>query len=292
MTDNVQREPLDINKLPYKYDPSHYHAVPTHDMHIIMCDLAIKLPTISYVAKGRAFINAVAFVDELDVFNDGEKVGKMWQSHEYIDGKHHTVYYIQSERIQNQRGSRNKKHSRIYKKALAIALDAFAPFENSKIASDIIENAKYRVTNMAQSAANQLQHAIRGNELALLEYIKEVADVAPTPVPPELLNAMNGWRDKLTNHQVAASVRNAMDACTGMFLKLAPSGVMTTVDLTATTTATRIATSYDLLPEYQEKFAILKIMEFSQPIAGVGVKVKDGDDIYFYMTAGAMQTTC
>lgn len=292
MTDNVQREPLDLNKLPYKYDPTHYHAVPTHDMHILMCDLAIKLPTISYEAKGKAFINAVVFVDEVEVFNEGEKVGRMWQSHEYVDGKHHTVYHIQSQRIQNQRGSRNKKHSRIYKKALGIALDAFAPIENGKIASDIIENAKYRVTSMAQSACSQAQRALQGNEIAFLEYIKEVTDVAPTPVPAGLLTAMGPWRDKLTNHQIAASVRNAMDACTGMFLKLAPSGVMTTVALTDTTTATRIATSYDLPPEYQEKFTILKIMEFSQPIAGVGVKVKDGDDVYFYMTEGAMQTTC
>lgn len=292
MTDNVQREPLDLNKLPYKYDPTHYHVPPTHEMHILMCDLAIKLPTISFVAKGRRAVNAGYLVDELSVLNEGEKVGTMWQSHEYVDGKHHTVYNIQSSRIQNQRGSRNRKHTRIYKKALGIALDAFAPYENSKIAADIIEQAKYRVTNMAQSAASQLQSVVRGNEIAFLEYIKEVTDVAPTPVPTELLTAMGSWRDKLTNHQIAASVRNAMDACTGMFLKLAPSGVMTTVALTDTTTATRIATSYDLPPEYQEKFTILKIMEFNQPIAGVGVKVKDGDDVYFYMTEGAMQTTC
>jgi hypothetical protein len=33
-------------------------------------------------------------------------------------------------------------------------------------------------------------------------------------------------------------------------------------------------------------------MEVNQPIQGVGIKVKSGEDEYFYMTAGAMQTTC
>ncbi len=288
----MEQAPLDINKLPYAYDPSHYHVVPQHALHILMCDLAIKQPKIKFVAAGKTYLESVTYVDEANVFNDGEKVGKIWITSEFVEGKRVYTYNMQSDRIQNQRGSRNRKHSRIYKKALSIAADAFSEVPNKAIADRIIEEAKYRVSNVSQSAMSQLRQVINGNELAVLEFIKGVEDVAPTRVPRELLSAMTGWRDKLTNCQVAQSVRNAMDACTGMFVKLTPSGGMTAVELTTPDVAKRIGSSYDLPLEYQEKFAILKIMEVNQPIQGVGIKVKSGEDEYFYMTAGAMQTTC
>ena len=287
-----EREPLDLTKLPYAYDPMHYHVVPEHDLHMMMCDLAIKLPKLKFVALGRVYRNDTYRVDDVRVFNDDEKVGRLWVGRESIDGKIHTVYQVESDRIQNKRGKRNRKHSRIYKKALDIALFSFAPIENKKIADEIIETAKYRVTGVAQNAASQLQYAVRGNERAILEYFKVVEDVGPTEVPPELLKSMKEWRDKLTNSQVASSVRNAMDACTGVFIKLSPSEVMTLVDLTTTSVATRFTSSYDLPLEYQEKFAILKMMDVNQPITGVGIKVEDGQDTFFYLTTGAMQTTC
>lgn len=287
-----EREPLDLTKLPYSFDPATYCVVPLHALHKILCDLTIKLPKIKFVATGRCFRNNTSYVDEVRVFNDGEKVGKLVMQQEYADGKTHDIYNIHSDRIHNQRGKRNCKHSRIYKKALGIAVDAFAPIENKKIADDITGSAKYLVTKMAQNARSHLQQVLRGKEVEVLQYMKQVEDVEPTRVPPELLREMIDWRDKLTNHQVAASVLNAMDACTGMVVKLTPSGVMTMVELTIPNVAKRIESSYDLPLEYQEKFTILKIMDKNQPIVGVGAKVEEGEDDFFYMTAGAMQTTC
>ena len=82
-----ENPPLDLNALPYAYDPSHYHTVPTDALHIFMCDLAIKLPTIKFEATSRTYVNATSKVDGLTVYNDGNKVGKIWQSSEYVDGK-------------------------------------------------------------------------------------------------------------------------------------------------------------------------------------------------------------
>ena len=129
-----ENPPLDLNALPYAYDPSHYHTVPTDALHIFMCDLAIKLPTIKFEATSRTYINATSKVDGLTVYNEGNKVGKIWQSSEYVDGKSTIVYNIQSDKIRNQRGNRNRKHSRIYKKALSIAIEVLGPLSPKKIA--------------------------------------------------------------------------------------------------------------------------------------------------------------
>lgn len=287
-----EKPPLDLSALPYAYDPSHYHVVPTDALHIFMCDLAIKLPTIKFVASGRTYVNAVTKVDELVVYNEGNKVGKIWQSSEYVDGKSTIVYNISSDRIQNQRGNRNRKHSRIYKKALGIAIEVLGPLSPKKIAEDILENMTYRMTNIRGNASGQVTQTVRGNELAILEYIRECADVAPTAPPPELLNAFGSWREKLTNMRIASDVYAAYDANNGVVIKLAHDGVMVVVDLTDKTTVKQLTSTYDLPSEYQEKLAILKIMENNQPIAGVGVKVEYDNAPYFFLPAGAIQTTC
>ena len=61
---------------------------------------------------------------------------------------------------------------------------------------------------------------------------------------------------------------------------------MDNIDVLMETTNT-----YDLLPNYQEKFAILKIMEYKQPIEHVGVKFNDLPDLYF-LVGGETITTC
>jgi hypothetical protein len=84
----------------------------------------------------------------------------------------------------------------------------------------------------------------------------------------------------------------AYEANNGIVIKLVHDGVMVVVDLTDKTTVKQLTSTYDLPSEYQEKLAILKIMENNQPIAGVGVKVEYDSAPYFFLPAGAIQTTC
>lgn len=281
--------------LPYKLDVSRYRHHPVPELHKFLCDIASKLPTVHFVADGRTFRHgAEPMTDEFKVFNGTEEVGKIWGTTDYdrTENKNVYIYNISSYRIQNQRGQRNRKHSKHYKVILKIALEVFAPVPTDVIASQIIERVQYRVRSIASSAASQAFYCVRGNEDVVLQYFKQIEDEGPAPLPHELTSKLGKWQEKYFNWRIATAVGDKFNNSDGMAIRLMPSGEMIGVDLTNTKEAKTFTNSYDLPSEYQEKLTILKIMELNQPIDGIGVRVEDDNLTYFYMPSGAIQTTC
>lgn len=280
--------------LPYKLDVSRYHHAPTDELHKFMCDIASKLPTVHFVADGRTYRHGDPRTDEFKVFNGTEEVGKIWGTTDYDRAESKTVYIynVNSYRIQNQRGQRNRKHSKHYKVILKTALEVFAPVPTDVIASNILERVRYRISSLHSSASSQAFYSVRGNEDVVLQYFKQIEDEGPAPLPSNLLTKLGNWRDKYANWRIAESVYDKFKSDDGVAIKLTPSGGMLAVDLTNPKEVKTFTNSYDLPVEYQEKLTILKIMEVNQPIEGIGVKVEDDKTTYFYMPSGAIQTTC
>lgn len=287
-------EVFNPNAQPYKIDMGSYNHAPVPELQILMCDLAIKHPSISFKAVGRTYTMGQPLVDELDVFNGTEKVGRAWVVREFDrrDGKHVMVYNISSPRISNARGSRNRKYSKHYGTIMKTAAEVFSEVPAKDVAHEIIENAGYRVRTLGQSAHSQLTYMVRGYEVELLEYLTSVKDNGPSPIPPELLSKLGNWRDKQDNHRIADGIRTSFESGDGLIVKLTPKGEMVGVDLTNVNEIKRFSSTYDLPVEYQDKITILKIAELNQPIAGIGAKVEYDNSTFFYMPSGAIQTTC
>jgi len=294
-------EQMDFTKLPYKYDPKGRHEYDIHpDLHIILCDLAIKLPKIAYESNGvtldrrrdgSAHNNRV--VGEVIVYNNEEKIGKISIQQDYVDGKYINVYQLDSPRIHQQRGMRNRKKTKHYKIALRSALDAFKEFPPDEIAKTMITDAGYRMSALRQNANSQVTSCVNTTVVAasLLQYLVDVLENGPQELPPIMLTDPK-WRENLSTYKIVDSVFRAWENRTGLLVKLQPSGVMTVVDLTIGEVVMVTSNTYDLPVEYQEKLAILKIMECNQAIQGMGVKVEDAHIPHIYMTAGAIETTC
>lgn len=280
--------------LPYKLNVEKYRHHPTDELHKFMCDIASKLPTVHFVADGRTYRHGDARTDEFKVFNGTEEVGKIWGTTDYDrkDSKQVYIYNVNSYRIQNQRGQRNRKFTKHYKVILRTALEVFAPVPTDVIATNIIERVGYRVSSLASSASSHAYYCVRGNEDVVLQYFKQVVDEGPIPLPHELVTKLGKWQEKYANWRIAESVYDKFKNHDGMAIKLTPSGDMLAVDLTNAKEVKKFANSYDLPVEYQEKLTILKIMELNQPIEGIGVRVEDDKVTYFYMPSGAIQTTC
>jgi hypothetical protein len=280
--------------LPYKLNVEKYRHHPTDELHRFMCDITSKLPSVHFVADGRTYRHGDPKTDEFKVFNDTEEVGKIWGTTDYDskDSKTVYIYNINSYRINNQRGQRNRKHTKHYKIALRTALEVFAPVPTNIIAEKIIERVSYRVGSLASSAASQAFYCVRGNEDVVLQYFKQIEDEGPMPLPQTLVTRLGKWQDKYANWRIAESVHEKLLKSDGMAVKLLANNAMIAVDLTNPKEVKQFTNSYDLPVEYQEKLAILKIMELNQPIEGIGVKVEDDKITYIYMSSGAIQTTC
>jgi hypothetical protein len=293
-------EQMDFTKLPYKYDPKGRHEYGIHpDLHIMLCDLAIKLPKIAYESSG-VVINRTSksdtsdgrVVGEVVVYNNEEKIGKIGVTQDYVDGKYINVYQLDSPRIQQQRGMRNRKRTKHYKIALKCALDAFKEFPPDEIAKTMIADAGYRIMNLRQNANSLVTSCLSVATVAasVLQYLVDTEENGLQESLPTFLDLK--WRDHLSTYKIVDSVIKGWDSKTGMLVKLLPSGVMTVVDLTIGEVVMVTSNTYDLPVEYQEKLAILKIMETNQAIEGMGVKVEDNRIPHIYMTAGAIETTC
>jgi hypothetical protein len=288
-------EQLDFTKLPFKYTPKGREEYGIHpSLHTFLCDLAIKLPKIAFEANGLVWNSEhdTRFVSEVVVFNNEEKVGKASVQQEHVDGKLVYLYQLESPRIQQQRGSRNRKKTKHYKIALKTAVDAFKEFPPDEVAKTMIQDTNYRMSSLRQNANNLVTSCVNVTVVAasLLEYLADVQDNGPQPIPPIIIDTK--WRDNLATYKIVDSVFKAWEGKTGMLVKLSPSGVMTVVDLTTENVVMVTSNTYDLPVEYQEKLAILKIMESNQAIEGIGVKVEDAHIPHIYMTEGAIQTTC
>lgn len=288
-------EQLDFTKLPYKYDPNARHEYGIHpDLNLLLCDLHIKLPKIALKANGLSWNseNKLRLVNEVIVFNNEEKIGKITINSDTVDGKRISIYVLESPRIQQQRGSRNRKTTKHYKIALKVALDAFKEFPPDEVAKTMIQDAGYRMSALRQHANNSMASCVNSTVVAasLLSYIESVQVKGPQPLPPIMIDPK--WREHLATYRIVDSVYQAWDKKTGLLVKLQPSGVMTVVDLTIGEVVMVTSNTYDLPVEYQEKLAILKIMETNQAIESVGVKVEDEHIPHLYMTTGAIQTTC
>jgi hypothetical protein len=288
---------MDFTKLPYKYDANARHEYAIHpDLHVLLCDLNIKLPKIAYEADStdtnRLEADRNRCVNGVVVYNNEEKIGKIAITQDYIDGKFINVYQLDSPRIQQQRGMRNRKKTKHFKIALKCALDAFKEFPPDEIAKTMIADASYRIMNLRQNANSLVTSCVNTSAVAasVLEYLAEVQDNGPQAFPPIIIDLK--WREHLATYKIVDSVIKAWDSKTGMLVKLLPSGVMTVVDLTIGEVVMVTSNTYDLPVEYQEKLAILKIMETNQAIEGMGVKVEDNRIPHIYMTAGAIETTC
>ena len=88
-------EPIDFTTLPYKYDPKGREEYGIHpDLHILLCDLSIKLPKIAYESYAVSFHrnsdgssrSDARVVSEVVVYNNEEKIGKIGITQDYVDG--------------------------------------------------------------------------------------------------------------------------------------------------------------------------------------------------------------
>lgn len=290
-------EQMDFTKLPYKYDPKGRHEYAINPaLHVLLCDLNIKLPKVAFEADStdadRVGTDRHRCVNGVVVYNNEEKIGKISIQQDYVDGKFVNVYQLDSPRIQQQRGVRNRKRSKHYKIAMKCALDAFKEFPPDEVAKTMITDTGYRMSNLRQNANSQVTSCVNTTVVAasLLQYLVDVEENGPQELPPIMIDSK--WRDHLSTYKIVDGVFRAWENRTGMLVKLLPSGVMTVVDLTIGEVVMVTSNTYDLPVEYQEKLAILKIMETNQAIEGVGVKVEDSHIPHIYMTAGAIETTC
>lgn len=265
---------------------SHVKIAPS--LENLMRELHHRMPRISYVVKNVSQLEVYGVA----VYHDYELVGIINIEHHHVEGVKFDSYNIRSERIQTKRkakgsGSKNIKQTKHFKNAVKIAMDVFKRTEPNVIAAKIVTDLGGDIQSMVNTAGAQGRGFLTGQYEAVLSYL-----TGATPMSPELAEAVKvDGQARYDNLRIAKAVQHSFMASYGICVRIEKDGTLTVVDMNDMNVRMETTSTYDLPTNYQEKFAILKIMDYKQPIEHVGVKFEESPDLYF-LIGGETITTC
>lgn len=258
-------------------------------LETLMRELHHRMPRISYEVKGtHSFL-----VDSVAVFHDYERVGMISIDHHEFEGVKFDSYHITSERIKTKRRasgtfSKNIKQTKHFKNAVKIAMDVFKRTEPNVIAAKIVTEIGGDIQSMVNNAGSAARGFVGNHHADVLAYM---TGATPT-MSPELIEAMKvDGQARYDNFRIAKAVQHSFVSNYGVCIRTEKDGTITVVDMNDMNVRMETTSTYDLPTNFQEKFAILKIMEYKQPIEHVGVKFEESPDLYF-LIGGETITTC
>lgn len=266
---------------------SHLTIAPS--LENLMRELHHRMPRISYVVKNVSQLEVYGVA----VYHDYEKVGNINIEHHSVEGNKFDSYHIQSERIKTARrakgsSSKNIKQTKHFKNAIKICMESFKRTAPNVIASKIVDELNDYINNMVSNAGSQARTFVGSHHSDVLAYLTGASGVSA-----ELTEAIKAeGQSRYDNYRIARAVQHAFVSKYGICIRTEKDGTITVVDLSDLDNVRMETTNtYDLPTNFQEKFAILKIMEYKQPIEHVGVKFADSPDLYF-LVGGETITTC
>ena len=265
---------------------SHVTIAPT--LETLMRELHHRMPRISYVVHNVSQLEVYGVA----VYHDYERVGVIQIEHHAVEGVKFDSYTIKSDRIQTKRkakgsGSKNIKQTKHFKNAVKIAMDSFKRTASDVIACKIVTEVGGDIQSMVNTAGAQGRGFLTGQYEAILSYL-----TGATPMSPELTEAIKvDGQARYDNLRIAKAVQHSFMANYGICIRIEKDGTLTVVDMNDMNVRMETTSTYDLPTNYQEKFAILKIMDYKQPIEHVGVKFEESPDLYF-LVGGETITTC
>lgn len=264
------------------------HVTIAPSLENLMRELHHRMPRISYVVKNVSQLE----VHGVAVYHDYEQVGTISIEHHHELGVKFDSYSIKSDRIQTKRrakrtGSKNIKQTKHFKNAVKICMDSFKRTEPNVIASKIVEDLRGLINSMVNNSASQSRGFLNTHHADVLAYM-----TGASPMSVALTEAMKiDGQSKYDNYRIAKAVQHSFASNYGVCIRTEKDGTITVVDMNDMNVRMETTSTYDLPANYQEKFAILKIMEYNQPIEHVGVKFEDDPDLYF-LVGGETITTC
>jgi hypothetical protein len=280
-----------------------------------MQDLTLKIPTLKFEVKEADYVTPNSDkpkrISQVVVFNGYESVGVISIERRYVRGSSEIedVFTVNSKNINVTRGSSNKKSSKHIKVALRLAVDKFQRTPKDKLAVSIIKDMEDSIDRLVSNVKDKVEHVVRYDHTDLIcEYLIDVAVNGAKPLSGAMEHKVGKkLKDLSDSMRIVKSVSNEFLNGNGAVAKIAPDGTIVVADLQTKTITHEAKDTYELPVNYQEKITMLKIVENSQPIENIGVKIADSphrsehgiyqgreapDSHCFFMVGGDTVTTC
>lgn len=297
----MTQAPFNHNTLPYNinYKNREGYKPVRPELHKLLCDLTLKYPSLTFLATSTSRVDSDDYADDIYVYSGTERLANVWMTTGYDRASKQYIpnYIISSERITSgRRGSRHSKTSKHYKVILKEAMLACVPLGQAVVIDKFMELAGSKLETLTNRAGTGVSHVIERNAQHIATFLLAAHNNRELRVPDALLNMLaSGWQDKVHSAKAIKTMLDLFRAKEGMAVKLLEDGSYMAVDC-STNFMIESSSPYDLPSEYQTKLAMLKLVDFDQPVVDIGVKIKFADSVspttMFYMTPGEVKTTC
>jgi hypothetical protein len=277
-----------------------HEGIPVHPkLEPVVIAMGLAMPSLDFLSTKatRRGLESDPIISDFDVYDGEQFLGRFGYVRQYSRSKgYEDVYRIHSHKIKKSRGDRNAKTTRDAKTAVKIAKDVFKPLPPSDRARQIFGAFREVYDGILWSAGARLRDLHNAYRTETFDYVLSIVDGSPQPINPKLLQELQSekFREMRDTYRIAQAVSCPMKESLGALVYQDRNEALTVIDL-ETFSLTKLSSTYDLPTNYQEKYTILKVMEFNQPIDGMGVKLKiEIDDEKFeccYLVPGSTIVT-
>lgn len=275
-----------------------YQNLPVRrELEMLLEQLFAVMPNLEYHASGigryrHSNGDFNEFISNVFVFDGEQKLGVIAFGEKYTRNGYVWVYKIGSKKIQKRRGSnRSCRETKDLKSALHIAKEVFVKDTAEVIAEKIIRAVTHNYNALAWQAGSKYRDLRNKFSKVCFDYTVSVVDGQPIPIDANMVAFIKS--EEFTQIRDTYRIANVIDknlaAEEGVIVYVDRENKLSVADCQAKTIS-KLESTYDLPKNYQEKYTILKVMEFNQPIEGIGVKLHaEIDDIkneYYYLAPG------
>ena len=233
----------------------------------IMTEVFCKMPQLTFRATDAHPHEGV--IIEVDAFEKIHKVGSIEVSREaYRGDEMKDVIKVTSHLIKKQRGATNVVATINAKRAISKCLEVFKPKEVNEVVDKLVKEVDGDISNMIWSYD---RHAPNINHVQASILLLAYAKGEPIPIEKEEADKPIKGEEAINNARIARKVGEQFKNKFGAIVRLEYDDSLSFLEL-AGQELKNLASTYDLPVNYQEKLAILKIMEPDQPIQNIGVR--------------------
>lgn len=252
--------------------------------------LFATMPSLEFQAQKHQGLDDERRICEVLVFDGEQLLGRVGYIQQYTRSGYKDVYRIQSRKIKKQRGDANSKTTSSLKSALKIAREVLVKDPENVRGPKILAKIKAEYSTLLWHVGSVYKEKVNSLLPLSFDYALSIIDGNPQPMNPKLLQGVQNeeFQKARDNYRIAKSIDRDMSKG-GAVVYVDREDRLSFYDA-STEKFSKIESTYDLPKNYQEKYTMLKVMELSQPVQHVGIKMEvDIDGVqgtYYYLCPG------
>lgn len=235
----------------------------------------------TWVGNNNGESNYVETISLIKVYEDGEAIGSISVDNRYRAGGKEQVYGVESFRIRKERGDRNTTYVKDIKVAMRNVKKFFTGRQDDELKALITNRVTEGMGHVLHMAINGVTWSIDSREVAynyaMQAYHAHKKNESSVPMPVRIPNVRD-HEDLFSKCEGAMQAQQLDDHYKGKN----GYGIQTRKDnsiVVYSYTADKVSkyrTFEDLPTHIQDKLAMFKVLDESEPYADFGVKFNDG----------------